>query len=58
MVGLRKLDAFVDLLFLLNKVSRINAAGHINDFFVVMCKFFCFHKHIFSAALHGSELCG
>lgn len=57
MTGLRKSDAFVNLLFFVNEVSRINATGHINDFFVVMCKFFCFHKHIFSA-LHGSELCG
>ena len=57
MIGSRMLDAFVTLLFLVNKVSGINAAGHILDFFVVMCNFFGFHKHRFSA-LHGGELCG
>ena len=57
MMKSRMLDAFVTLLFLVNKVSRINAAGHILDFFVVMRKFFGFHKHRFSA-LHGGELCG
>jgi hypothetical protein len=51
------LDAFVTLMFLIQKVSRIKATGHIHDFFNVTYKFFSFHKHKFSA-LHGGELCG
>jgi hypothetical protein len=57
----RILNTFVTSLFsmrsLVTKVSRINAAGHIKDFFIVMCKFFGFHMHRLSA-LHGGELCG
>jgi len=53
----RIFDAFVTLLVLVKKISRINPAGHVNDFFIVIWKFFGFHKHRFSA-LHGGELCG
>ena len=57
MMKSRMLDAFVTLLVLVKKISRINTAGHINDFFVVIWKFFGSHRHRFSA-LHGGELCG
>jgi hypothetical protein len=57
MMGSRILDVFVTLLFLINKISRINTAGHFLDFFVVIYKFFGLNRHRFSA-LHGGKLCG
>ena len=57
MTGSRILDAFVTLLFLIKKVSRVKTAYRVRDFFVVTDKFFAFHKHRFSA-LHGGALCG
>ena len=55
------LDTFMtllfSLLFLVNKVNRIKAAGRIRDFFVVICKFFGLYRSSFSA-LQGGKLCG
>ncbi len=44
------------LWFLINKASRIKAAGHFNKFFVVSCSFLGFHRHIIST-LQGIRVC-
>jgi len=36
------------LRFLINKASRIKAAGYFNRFFVVYCSFLGFYSHIIS----------
>lgn len=36
------------LRFLINKASRVKAAGFFNKFFVVSCSFLVFHRHIIS----------
>jgi len=56
----RILGAGMTLLFflriLVNKASRVKAAGHFNKFFVVSCSFLGFHRHIIST-LQGIRVC-
>jgi hypothetical protein len=53
----RMLETLMTLLFSVNKINRIKAAGRIRDFFVVICKFFGLYRSSFSA-LQGGKLCG
>lgn len=60
MVLSRILGADMSLLFslwfLINKASRVKAAGYFNKFFVVSCSFLGFHRHIIST-LQGIRVC-
>jgi hypothetical protein len=44
------------LRFLINKASRVKAAGHFNNFFAVSCSFLGFHRHTIST-LRGIRVC-
>jgi len=60
MVLSRILGANMSLLFslqfLINKASRVKAAGQFNKFFVVDCSFLGFHRYIIST-LRGIRVC-
>jgi hypothetical protein len=36
------------LRFLINGANRVKTAGHFNKFFIVICSFLGFHRHIIS----------
>ncbi len=44
------------LRFLLNKASKVKAAGLFNRFFIVSCSLLGFHRHIIST-LQGIRVC-